>query len=188
MRAAFALLPIALVLSLAPPARAQEAAIRTYPITGSTYAELLASMRANSPFVERTRRRHFGITEIGFRQSWNYQFTAARCELLSADTSLELTIVLPEWTDREGASEATVRRYEELYERILAHEERHAEIAREYLVKLRAETDRPVTAPTCAALEAGLRARSQTIIDRHRAAQLAFDGVTPDGADDPDEG
>ena len=175
---------LALAVLLAVPAAgaaAQEASVRTYPVMGSTYAELIASMRANSPFVERTRRRHFGITEIGFRQEWSYQSTQSRCELLEAETVLELTIVLPEWADREGASEATVRRYQALYDDIVAHEERHAAIAREYLAKLREETDRPVTAPTCAALEAGLRARSATIIERHRRAQLAFDGIAPDG-------
>ena len=161
-------------------ARGQEAVIRTYEVTGSTYRELLASMRENGPLAERTGRRHFGITEVSFRQSFEYQRARGRCELLGTDIRLDMTIVLPEWTDRDGASDRTLRRWQKLYDDIVSHEERHAAIARDYLAKLRAETDRPVTATSCAALEAGLRASSQAVLDRHRCAQLAFDEVFPD--------
>ena len=155
--------------------QAAEAVIRTYDVTGRTYAELIASMRENGPFVERTGRRHWGITQTAFQQEWSYQEARGRCELLAARTELDLTITLPEWKERAGASDATIRRWERLKADIVAHEERHAAIARDYLERLRAETDRPVTAPTCAALEAGLRARSTIITDRHREAQLEFD-------------
>ena len=170
-----AMVAAACALGTAATAIAQEATVRTYPVTGTTYAELIASMRENGPFVERTGQRHYGITETGFRQEWSYQQAQGRCELLDARTELELTIVLPEWVDREGASASTRRRWDRIRKDIAQHERQHAEIAREYLAKLRAETDRPVSAPTCAALEAGLRARSQIIIDRHREAQAAFD-------------
>ena len=173
--------PLALAaFAVATPVPAQEAAIRTYPVTGSTYAELLASMRENGPLAERTGRRHFGVTEVSFRQSFDYQRARGRCELLGADITLDMTIVLPEWTERDGASTRTVERFERLYDDIVRHEERHAAIARDYLGRLRGEMDRPVTARSCSALEAGLRASSKAVLDRHRCAQLAFDEVFPD--------
>lgn len=164
-----------LALVASTPASAQEATFRNYEVEGDTYAELIASMRQNGPFVERTGRRHWGITQTSFRQEWSYQRARGRCELLGATTELDISITLPRWADRERASDGTVRRWERLKADIVAHEKRHAEIAREYLGKLRAETDRPVSAPSCAALEAGLRARSQVITERHRKAQLDFD-------------
>ena len=167
-------------LAMLVAARADEAAIRTYEVTGETYRELLASMRRNGPMAARTGRRHFGVTEVEFRQSFDYQEAGSRCELLGARIDLVMTIVLPEWTDRANASHTTVRRWERLREDIVAHEERHAEIAREYLEKLRAELDRPVSAISCAALEAGIKARSQIVLDQHRRSQLAFDGIDPD--------
>ena len=179
-RSAPALLALSLVLPVASPVAAQEAAIRTYEVTGSTYRDLLASMRENGPLAKRTGRRHFGVTEVSFRQSFDYQRARGRCELLGADIELDMTIVLPEWTDRSGASERTVERWQRIYDDIVAHEERHAAIARDYLAKLRAEMDRPVTARSCAALEAGLRASSKAVLDRHRCDQLAFDEVFPD--------
>ena len=163
------------VVLAASPAGAVEPTVRYYEVTGTTFAELLASMRENGPFVERTGRRHYGITETSFRQSFRRQPALGRCELLEATVELDLTMVLPDWSDRNGATPATERRWERLEADIVAHEERHADIARRYLAKLRAEVDRPVTASTCAALDAGLRARSQVIIDRHREAQLEFD-------------
>ena len=183
-----ALLPLAVAATLVAPfavpfatrAVAQEAAIRTYEVTGTTFRDVLASMRANGPLAERTGRRHYGVTEVGFRQSYDYQRARGRCELLGADIRLDLTIVLPEWSDREGASSRTVERYERLRADIVEHEERHAAIAREYLAKLEAEMDQPVSAPSCGALEAGLRARSKAVLDRHRCAQLAFDNIVPD--------
>ena len=170
-----------LILAVLTPggAAAQEATIRTYPVTGSTFRELLASMRENGPFVERTGRTHFGITETSLGWTGSYQRTRAGCELLDVDVRLDLTIVLPEWTDRAGASARTIERWERLYDDIVQHEERHAEIAREYVGKLRDEIDRSVTATSCPALEAGLMARSKIVIDRHRNAQRTFDGLPP---------
>ena len=167
----------ALVLALAfsPTARAADATIRTYEVSGNTFRELLRSMRENGPFVERTGQRHYGVTETEFRQEWDYQRANGRCELLAARTELDLTIVLPEWADREGASPPTIRRWDRLRGDIERHEEQHAAIARDFLRKLEAETDRPVSAPTCAALEAGLKARSEAIMKRHRDAQAELD-------------
>lgn len=176
---AMRLRPVLLALTLAAPAAAQEATVETYPVTGSTYRELLASMRENGPVAERTGRRHFGVTRIAWSQSWEYQRARGRCELLGTDIDLKLTIVLPEWTDREGATARTLERWERLYDDIVQHEERHAAIAREYLAKLRAETDRPVSAPDCPALEAGVKASSRAILRQHRNAQRAFDGLPP---------
>lgn len=169
----------ALLFAGALPALAQEATVETYPVTGSTFAELLASMRENGPLAARTGRRHFGVTRIGWSQSWEYQRARGRCELLGTDIDLKLTIVLPEWTDREDATARTEERWERLYDDIVRHEERHAAIAREYLAKLREETDRPVSAPDCPALEAGLKAGSQAVLRQHRNAQRAFDGLPP---------
>ena len=153
--------------------------VETYEVYGSTFNELLASLAANGPLVERTGQRHFGVTEIGFRPSWTFKPLANGCQIVQAKVGIELTITLPRWGDRATADPDLRRRWDELRSDIVAHENAHAEIALDYLERMRAALNRPTRASNCDTLHATLTGRAQDLVERHRNAQRAFDGLPP---------
>lgn len=173
------LLPVAgFLLALAPFAWAQSDVVETYDVRGTTYAQIIASLNKNAPYVERTKRRHYGVTEIAFRQNATYQTTPDGCELLGNEIDLELTMLLPVWLDRERATPAVAKRWDALRADIEAHEERHAQIARDYLARMRRQLDRPAVAEDCETLLSELRTRTDAMMGEHRDAQDAFDALT----------
>ena len=168
------LFPLAL-LGLAGPVHAAEPRIETYDVRGSTYAELIASMRRNAPFVERTGQRHYGVTEVGFSPSWTFQPLSRGCELVSARVDLRLTMVLPRWVGRETADPALFARWTRLRDDIERHERLHADVALDYHRRLLDALDRPRTEATCERLNAVLTDEARVLVERHRNAQRAID-------------
>ena len=176
--------PLAVALILAQPSSpaADQPLTRSYDVSGSTYSELLASMRRNGPLVGRTGRRHPGITEVGFRPRWTVRPEATRCVLVSGEVAIDLVMTVPRWPGRADAPPPLRRRWDALRDDIVAHERVHARIARDFLGRMRRALNRPTSASDCDALNALLTKRAQTIVDRHRVAQRSFDARTFGGS------
>lgn len=166
---------VAAVVSFAASGARGETQVETYEVTGSSYAELIASMRANAPFVERTGQRHYGVTQVGFRPSWTFQPLRSGCELVSAKVDLELTVILPRWPGRALAPEALRGRWDELRADIEAHERLHSDMAETYHQRMVRALDRPRTAASCDRLNAVLTDEARRILERHRRAQRGID-------------
>ena len=157
------------------------AVVETYEVQGSTFEEVLASLDRNAPLIARTGQRHYGVTRISFSQSATFQQALGECELLSNDIRLEIEMVLPEWPGAAKADPLVAARWTALSETIAAHEERHAEIAQDYLARMRAELDQPRTAEDCPTLKSEMNRRMDALVEEHRAAQEGFDEETRRG-------
>ena len=175
----FAITSIALAAVAAVPLAfatvALDATVDTYEVRGTTFNAIMRSLNENAPFIERTQRRHYGVTRISFTQEATFQETRAGCELLSNDIDLRIEMMLPEWVDRDDAPEAVAVKWDRLSESIARHEEQHVAIAQEYLRRMRNELDRAMTAPSCPELRVRIRDRMEALVEAHRAAQEAFD-------------
>jgi predicted secreted Zn-dependent protease len=97
--------------------------------------------------------------------------------VLDAKVTLETHLTLPRWTDRHRANRETVLVWDTLSSDIKRHEERHAEIARQYARKLEKTLEALYPERNCQRMEAKVDATSKRIIEEHAADQQRFDRV-----------
>jgi predicted secreted Zn-dependent protease len=107
-----------------------------FNISGLTGADLERELSKHGPMLAETGIRHPGATKIKLGGSVDYRNSDGRCRVLDAKVTLETHLTLPRWTDRHRANRETVLVWDTLSSDIKRHEERHAEIARQYARKL----------------------------------------------------
>lgn len=92
-----------------------------YDVDGSTLADVAAAFAA---------RKEAGHCDWNFLP---YEFEAASRDgkPRSLNLTLEISIDLPRWTGRDGATTDEQREWDRVYEALRRHEEEHARIARE---------------------------------------------------------
>ena len=171
----------ALLLCLAPYPGASEPLITKsysyFTVSGRTGAELERELYSLGPMLSGTGTRHAGATRIKLGGKVNYESTDARCRVIDAVVRLETQLTLPRWKDRKHADREMVLIWDVLSSDIKRHEERHAEIARQYARKLENALEDLRPERTCEAMQTRVDAVTKKIIDKHSADQDRFDRV-----------
>ncbi|WP_417425605.1 DUF922 domain-containing Zn-dependent protease [Hoeflea sp.] len=171
----------ALILCLsAHPTDAEPVIKKSYSyftVGGHTAAELEAELAEHGPQISDTGVRHSGATKIKLGGSVTYQDTGSECRVKDAVVKLETHLTLPRWTNRSRADRKTVLIWDTLSSDIKRHEERHAEIARQWARKLEKALEALRPQPDCQKMAAQVDAKTKTIIDKHAADQQRFDRV-----------
>jgi len=171
----------ALLLCLAPYPGASEPLItKTYSyftIGGRTGAELEKELYSLGPMLSGSGTRHAGATRIKLGGKVDYESTEARCRVTDAVVNLETQLTLPRWKDRKHASREMVIIWDVLSADIKRHEERHAEIARQYARKLEKALESLRPERTCEKMQLRVDAVTKKIVDEHSADQDRFDRV-----------
>lgn len=171
----------ALMLCLAPNSGAAEPQIaKTYSyftISGKTGADLEQEFSRLGPMLSGTGTRHAGATRIKLGGSVNYENSGGKCRITEAVVKLETHLTLPRWKDRKRANRDMVLIWDTLFADIKRHEERHAEIARQYARKLEKSLEALRPERTCAKMQARVDATTTKIIEKHAADQDRFDRV-----------
>lgn len=171
----------ALILCLSAPSAHAEPVIKKsysyFNVGGHTAEELEAELAEHGPQVSDTGTRHSGATRIKMGGSVTYQASGSSCRVKDAVVELETHLTLPRWTNRSRANRNTVLIWDTLSSDIKRHEERHAEIARQWARKLERalETLRPQS--DCKKMAARVDAKTKAIVDKHAADQQRFDRV-----------
>jgi predicted secreted Zn-dependent protease len=148
-----------------------------FNISGLTGADLERELSKHGPMLAETGIRHPGATKIKLGGSVDYRNSDGRCRVLDAKVTLETHLTLPRWTDRHRANRETVLVWDTLSSDIKRHEERHAEIARQYARKLEKTLEALYPERNCQRMEAKVDATSKRIIEEHAADQQRFDRV-----------
>ena len=148
-----------------------------FDISGLTGADLERELSKHGPILSETGVRHPGATKIKLGGSVDYRSSDGKCRVLDAKVTLETHLTLPRWTDRNRAARETVLVWDTLSSDIKRHEERHAEIARQYARKLEMTLEALHPERTCQQMEARVDATSKRIIEEHAADQQRFDRV-----------
>ncbi|MDQ6436141.1 DUF922 domain-containing protein [Mesorhizobium sp. LHD-90] len=174
-----------ILLAAALLAAAQDAASNTwqpvekiepYAISGTTPAELYASMGERGPEIGKGRR---SIAFTNFKLTWrrDYQPRGNACVLASAKPKLIITYTLPKAPKNLPA--ATRARWQPFFDGIAAHEKVHGqyiiEMVREivaYSVGLTVEDD-----PACKKIRTVLTARLSELSQEQRRKGREFDRV-----------
>ncbi|MBW3098061.1 DUF922 domain-containing Zn-dependent protease [Pseudohoeflea coraliihabitans] len=168
-----------LILAPAPASHGEVLISKSYQyfsIGGRTAMELDEELARRGPSTSNTNTRHPGATQMTFKGTVNYKSTeGGRCRIDSADISLHTKLILPRWRNRKGASPDLVTIWDVLSRDIKRHEERHAEIARQYARKLEKGLMDLPPLKECSAMEAAANKLSDKILDRHDRAQARFD-------------
>ena len=179
-RLGFAVMALTLLCASAVAVTSAPLIKKTYSyfnISGLTGADLERELSKHGPILSETGIRHPGATKIKLGGSVDYRSSDGRCRVLDAKVTLETHLTLPRWTDRNRAARETVLVWDTLSSDIKRHEERHAEIARQYARKLEKTLEALHPELTCQLMEARVDATSKRIIEEHAADQQRFDRV-----------
>jgi len=148
-----------------------------FTVRGLTGADLERELSKHGPMLSETGVRHPGATKINLGGSVDYRSSGGKCRVIDATVTLETHLTLPRWKDRNRANRETVMIWDTLSSDIKRHEERHAEIARQYARKLEKALEALYPERNCKKMEERVDATSKSIIDKHAADQERFDRV-----------
>ena len=148
-----------------------------FSVGGETAADLEREFSLLGPQMSGTGTRHAGATRIKLGGSVDYESTDGRCRVLDAKVSLETHLTLPRWKDRKHAGPEMAMIWEVLSSDIKRHEERHAEIARQYARRLEKALEDLRPEADCQRMQARVDATTKKIVDKHAADQDRFDRV-----------
>jgi predicted secreted Zn-dependent protease len=177
LRAAFA---AALFLGVSGSALSQTITTKSFayfPVTGKTAADLDEALSRSGPLLGSTGARHPGATEMKFGGTVTYAELPERCSVDQARITLDTKIILPRWTQRRRADQDLAMIWDTLAADIKRHEERHAEIARQYARRLEAEVRALRPEANCKAMEAQVAAVTERVLAAHDSEQERFDRV-----------
>ncbi len=125
--------------------------------------------------MKSTGARHPGATRIKFGGSVTYVSRGGKCAVGSAVVSLNTRIILPRWVNRKRANADLALVWDTLSADIKRHEERHAEIARNYARQLENTLRRLPSQVDCTALQALVALESEKTVAEHDKDQARFD-------------
>lgn len=148
-----------------------------FTIGGRTGADLERELSRRGPQLTETGMRHPGATRITLGGSVQYEDTGRRCRVKDAVVKLETRLTLPRWKNRKRADVNTALVWDTLSSDIKRHEERHAEIARQWARTLERELEALRPQSNCDRMKVKVDAKTQSIITKHAADQDRFDRV-----------
>lgn len=171
---------LSIVLSLGSPGAAGAETLisksyQYFKIGGLTASDLDEQLAKHGPTASTSGGRHPGATQMKFSGSIKYQQVGSRCKVRSASIRLHTKLILPRWTNRRRADRDVRMIWDTLSRDIKRHEERHAEIARQYARKLEKALLDLYPRRDCAEMEKIANAESEKILADHDKAQMRFD-------------
>lgn len=148
-----------------------------FTIGGKTAEDLDHELSQRGPMTKATGARHPGATEIKFGGELTYVEQDGRCGVGTVKVKLHTKILLPRWTNRKRTTAELAFIWDTLAADIKRHEERHAEIARNYARTLerRLSSLRPMK--SCEDIQALVGKTTQEVMSAHDKDQVRFDVV-----------
>ena len=160
-----------------PPVQARTTT-ETYPVEGTTGAELLRSLLTRGPRAD--GNVFFGLTTAETDLHYRTAPSAAGCALADVTVDLDVTVTLPEWAPPPDAPPALRRDWGRFLTALRQHEDGHRQIAVEGAEALHAAIV-GLRRPTCAAATAEGRRRVARLQIEATAAHRRLDAETGHG-------
>ncbi len=162
------------------PAQAEPVISKSYSyfrIGGRTAEDLDKELERHGPVTKTSGHRHPGATEIKFGGEVTYVERGGRCSVGGAKVTLRTHIILPRWSNGGKAEKDLRFIWGTLSSDIKRHEERHAEIARNYARMLEQELLALPARKTCDDVEAIVTETTRRVLAEHDRQQARFDQV-----------
>lgn len=175
-----ALLSGAMFLSVPELANSETAISKSFSyfkIGGKSAEDLDRELSRHGPLTKSTGARHPGATEIKFGGELTYVEQSGLCGVGSVNVKLHTRILLPQWTNRRRTTANLALIWDTLAADIKRHEERHAEIARNYARALDKKLRSLRPQKNCEEMQALVTRTTQGVMDEHDKDQLRFDRV-----------
>lgn len=151
--------------------------IRYFSIGGKTAADLDRQLETKGPHTNTTGSRHPGATKIKFGGTMDYIQQGGRCKIGDIKVRVNITIILPKWTNRHRANSELALIWDTLSSDIKRHEERHAEIAVQHARDLDRHLKALPSAKSCQILAQKVSELTDEVTNEHDADQLRFDRI-----------
>ncbi|WP_027489166.1 DUF922 domain-containing Zn-dependent protease [Allorhizobium undicola] len=148
-----------------------------FAIQGRTADDLDHELDRRGPQISTTGSRHPGLTRIRFGGTIDYLHGSNRCAVGGVKVTLNIKVILPRWKNRAHAERGLGLVWDTLAADIKRHEERHAEIAKQYARQLETALKTLRPEKTCEALQEKVAETTDKITDAHTADQIRFDRV-----------
>lgn len=172
-------LPLIIAAAAAAPAAAEtlSKSYSYFGVGGTTFEQIESELFKRGPHVKSTGLRHPGATRMNFTTKVGYANDGNHCRIVSADTTVKASIVLPKWRQRRHANAEVRIFWDTLFADIKRHEERHVEIAKAHARELEQTLRRPARYKTCEQAAARAGEISARVLAKHDRAQIEFDRV-----------
>lgn len=151
--------------------------ISYFQIGGTTAEDLDRELARRGPSTQATGSRHPGATQIKFGGELSYVRSGGRCRVGEIKVTLNTRIILPSWKNRKRAKGDLALIWDALSGDIKRHEERHAEISRQYAKKLESALKALRPQKNCETMQAKVADATAKVIETHDKAQMDFDRV-----------
>ncbi|WP_374730666.1 DUF922 domain-containing Zn-dependent protease [Aliirhizobium terrae] len=161
-------------------AHAEPVITKTYSyfrIGGRTAEDLDRELERRGPVTHTTGNRHPGATEIKFGGEVTYVERGGRCSVGGAKVTLRTNIILPRWSNQRRAAKDLRFIWGTLSADIKRHEERHAEIARNYARRLERELLALPSRRSCDDVETLVSELTKRMLAEHDKQQVRFDQI-----------
>lgn len=151
--------------------------ISYFQIGGTTAEDLDRELERRGPETRTSGSRHPGATQIKFGGELTYVHSAGECRIGETNVTLTTRLILPSWKNRKKAHGDLALIWDALSSDIKRHEERHAEIARQYARQLEKALKRLRPQRNCEVMQAKVAEATDKVITAHDKAQMDFDRV-----------
>lgn len=154
---------------------------RQYPIQGSTADELRQAMNRLGP-LDDAGRPWDAVTHWYVSWSYPYHQEGSDCELGPLEVRVEIMQIMPDWDPPASVSEDLMARWNAYLAALEEHEARHQELGLEAAHEVWLALSSMEAYPTCQTLEEAADATAQSVLDRFRRMEDAYDQETSHGA------
>lgn len=152
----------------------------TYPVQGNNIADILQQVDVSGP--EADGKRFSAVTEA--RVSWTAQnkIENDKCELTDVQVTDNNTYVFPVWANYQSASPELQKTWDNDIQILKQHEYKHGDnsVAAAYEVENMLRNLAPMD--SCDQLKAKADAETDSIIQKYKAIDVAYDNQTEHGA------
>lgn len=155
-----------------------EVSEQTYPVTGATEAEVLASMRAGGPSAG--GQTYFGLTASESSFQMQPRTDGPSCVAEDVRVELAVTITLPKWEPTDTAPYELQRDWTRFSTALQRHEDGHRQIAAEGAEATHAAL-KGLRRSSCLDVEFEARQRAQRIAEKTEAEHNRYDAETDHG-------
>jgi len=179
-RVAVAAAMLGAVPALAEPTVSES--VQYYDVSGATAREVRASLNREGPISGNDGQRYDAVCR--WHVYWKFQFRPRGdvCVITSASTDVKIVITFPRLKTDETTSPSLLKAFANYTEKLMLHEQGHAQNAIDAARKIEAGILALPPQPTCDELRKTANALGQALIKEANQADIEYDKRTRHGA------
>lgn len=150
--------------------------IKFFDVRGETSQEIFKDFQKKSPVKSKGQYdATLGVAAIQITPKAEYEVRGRRCHAKNPRIVTDVVIHLPKWVNYGQADPFSKQTWDDLFEKIKAHELQHAAIAKDYAKRMDKKIESHLSRSSCKSIERALQRASGRLLKKHDAAQRRFD-------------